>query len=101
MRYDDYGAAIAEGIATGFVKVLLSPTGRILGATVVGEGSADMINEWGLAIQKGLRMHSILMLQHSFPSMAFLNKRAAETWIMDRMRANAWLRRLARLMFRL
>jgi len=46
-------------------------------------------------------MHSILMLQHSFPSMAFLNKRAAETWIMDRMRANYWMRRLARLMFRL
>jgi pyruvate/2-oxoglutarate dehydrogenase complex dihydrolipoamide dehydrogenase (E3) component len=100
VNYADYGAAIAEGVAAGFVKVFASPRGRIYGAVVAGEGSGEMINEWALAVQKGLSLDSILMLQHSFPTMSFLNKRIAETWMMNRMRANAWMRGAARLMFR-
>ena len=100
VNYADYGAAIAEGVDKGFVKVHISRTGKILGAGVVGEGSADMINEWGLAVQKGLCITSLLMLQHSFPSMSFLNKRIAETWMMNRMKGNAWMRLMARVMFR-
>lgn len=85
--YADYGAAIAEGIDRGFVKVLVSLSGRIFAATVVGEGSGDMINEWGLVIQRRIPMSDILFLQHSFPSMGFLNKRVAETWVMNRLRS--------------
>ncbi len=85
--YADYGAAIAEGIDIGFVKVLVSPSGRVFAATVVGEGSGDMVNEWGLVIQRRIPMSEILFLQHSFPSMGFLNKRVAETWVMNRMRS--------------
>ncbi|MGL4943510.1 MAG: dihydrolipoyl dehydrogenase family protein [Thermoguttaceae bacterium] len=97
-RYDDYGAAIAESIATGHVKVLVSPWGRILGATIVGEGSGEMINEWALAIQQRLSMHNVMMLQHSFPTMGFLSKRVAETWMMEQMES-PWLKRLCRMMF--
>lgn len=97
--YGDYGAAIAEKIDSGFVKVLAGRTGRLFSATVVGEGSAEMINEWGLAIQSRARMTSLLFLQHSFPSMAFLNKRVSENWMMNRMKSGL-LRALCRLMFR-
>jgi pyruvate/2-oxoglutarate dehydrogenase complex dihydrolipoamide dehydrogenase (E3) component len=100
IRYEDYGAAIAEGFDRGFVRVFVSPAGRIHGAYIIGEGSGEMINEWSLAIQKRIRMHDIMLLQHSFPSMSFLNKRAAETWMMNRMQ-NATLRNLAARMFRL
>lgn len=86
-RYEDYGAAIAEGIGTGFVKAFIGKTGRILGVRILGEGSGEMINEWGLAIQKGIRITDIMFLQHSFPTMAFLNKRVAETWAMNRMKS--------------
>lgn len=99
VRYDDYGAAIAENVDIGFVKVLVSPTGRILAAGVVGEGSGESINEWGLAVQKRLRMHDIMLLQHSFPSMAFLNKRASETWMMEMMKSQR-LRSIAQRMYR-
>ncbi|GAB4153813.1 MAG: FAD-dependent oxidoreductase [Planctomycetota bacterium] len=98
IRYDDYGAAIAEGIDVGFVRVFVSTMGKIYGATIVGEGSGDMINEWGLAIQKGLRMHDIMFLQHSFPTMSFLTKRASEKWMMNRMKSS-FLKRMARWMW--
>jgi pyruvate/2-oxoglutarate dehydrogenase complex dihydrolipoamide dehydrogenase (E3) component len=97
-RYDDYGAAIAEGTAVGSVKAFVSDTGRIYGARIIGEGAGEMINEWGLAIQNRLRIHRIMLLQHSFPSMSFLSKRVAEGWMMKRMES-PFLRRVVRLLF--
>lgn len=98
MNYEDYGAAIAEAVDVGFVRALVSKTGRIYGVTIVGEGSGEMINEWALAIQKKLRMHDIMFLQHSFPTMGFLTKRASEQWMMNRM---AWepMKAMCKLMF--
>ncbi len=85
-NYGDYGAAIAEGIGEGWVKAFIHPlTGRIYGARIVGEGSGEMIGEWALAIQKKIRIWDIMFLQHSFPTMSFLTKRVAETWMMNRM----------------
>ncbi len=100
-NYDDYGAAIAEAVDTGFVKVFASKWGRIYGAVIVGEGSGEMINEWALAVQSKTRLHKIMLLQHSFPTMGFLSKRIAEMWMMKRMQDSAMMRWLARLMYRL
>ena len=99
-QYQDYGAAIAEKKELGYVEVLATSRGKILGATVVGEGSGEMINEWGLAIQKKINLFSIMMLQHSFPTMSFLNKRIAETWMMNRIKPQ-WTKNLIRRWFRL
>jgi pyruvate/2-oxoglutarate dehydrogenase complex dihydrolipoamide dehydrogenase (E3) component len=100
INYEDYGAAIAESVDTGFVKVFVSPMGRIYGAIIIGEGSGEMINEWALAIQTKTRMHKLMMLQHSFPTMGFLSKRAAETWMMNRMKSRT-LQRMAQVMYRM
>jgi len=94
-RYEDYGAAIAEGIAVGSVKAYVSKTGRVYGARIIGEGAGEMIGEWGLLIQKRLRIHNIAFLQHAFPTMSFLTKRVAEGWLMNRTRG-AGMRRMAR-----
>ncbi|MBD3178368.1 MAG: NAD(P)/FAD-dependent oxidoreductase [Candidatus Latescibacteria bacterium] len=97
-NYADYGAAIAEGIAVGSVKAYVSKWGRIYGARIIGEGSGEMINEWGLAIQNRLRMHNIMFLQHSFPTMSFLSKRVSEGWMMNRMKSS-FLKKLIRWWF--
>jgi len=97
-RYEDYGAAIAEEIGVGSVRAYVSKTGRIYGVRIIGEGAGEMINEWGLAIQNRLRIHKIMFLQHSFPSMSFLTKRVSEGWMMNRMQSRL-LRSLCRLAF--
>ena len=99
VSYEDYGAAIAENVAVGFLRVHASPAGRIYGVSIVGENSGEMINEWALAIQNRLRMHHIMLQQHSFPTMGFLSKRVAETWMVRRM-ASPRLRKLAQWMYR-
>jgi len=97
-KYEDYGAAIAEGIAIGSVRAYASKTGRIYGVRIIGEGAGEMIGEWGLAIQNRLRVHKIMFLQHSFPTMSFLTKRVSEGWMMNRMESRL-LKRLIRMMF--
>jgi pyruvate/2-oxoglutarate dehydrogenase complex dihydrolipoamide dehydrogenase (E3) component len=99
-RYGDYGAAIAENLGVGFVRAYVSPRGRIYGADIVGEGSGEMINEWALAVQKRIRIHDIMMLQHSFPTMGFMSKRIGEIWMMGKMKSPT-LRRLAQIAFRI
>jgi len=85
-KHADYGAAIAEQVTTGSVRVLASKYGKIYGASVIGEGSAEMINEWALAIQKKIRLVDIMLLQHSFPSMSFMNKSIGEMWMMGMLK---------------
>ena len=85
VKYEDYGAAIAENVGVGFVKVFTNSFGKVFGVSIVGEGSGEMINEWALIIQKKIRLHSILFLAHSFPTMGFLTKRVAEIWMMKKM----------------
>ncbi|MFK5925819.1 MAG: NAD(P)/FAD-dependent oxidoreductase [Desulfuromusa sp.] len=98
-KHADYGAAIAEQVTIGSVRVLASKMGKIYGASVVGEGSAEMINEWGLAIQKKIRLVDIMLLQHSFPSMSFMNKSIGESWMMNMLKNN-WMKKMIGFMMR-
>jgi hypothetical protein len=66
----------------------VSKAGRIYGVRIMGQGAGEMINEWGLAIQNRMRLTKIMFLQHSFPSMSFLNKRVSERWMMKRMESS-------------
>ncbi|MFO7578524.1 MAG: NAD(P)/FAD-dependent oxidoreductase [Pelovirga sp.] len=97
-RHADYGAAIAEQVTTGSVRVLASKLGKIYGASVIGEGSAEMINEWGLAIQKNIRLADIMLLQHSFPSMSFMNKSIGEMWMMGMMKNERLKKMMSRML---
>ena len=99
--YGDYGRAVADASPVGFVKVFCSPLGRIYGAAIAGECSSELIGEFAFAIQSGKRLTSILFLQHSFPTLSFLNKRIAETWLMKKVKDNRLLHRLVAKMFRL
>ncbi len=98
-KHADYGAAIAEQVTTGSVRVLASKMGKIYGVSVIGEGSAEMINEWALAIQKKIRLADIMLLQHSFPSMSFMNKSIGENWMMNMLK-NSWMKKMMGLMMR-
>ncbi|MDA3799793.1 MAG: NAD(P)/FAD-dependent oxidoreductase [Kiritimatiellae bacterium] len=97
-KYEDYGAAIAENVDVGFVKVFTNSFGKVFGASIVGEGSGEMINEWALIIQKKIRLHNILFLAHSFPTMGFLTKRIAEMWMMKKMNSSS-LQKLCRFFY--
>ncbi len=100
VKYEDYGAAIAENVSDGFLKAFISPLGKIYGIYIVGEGSGEMINEWALAIQKKIKIYDIMFLQHSFRTLGFLTKRVSEMWMMNRMKSST-IKKLCRFAFRI
>ena len=60
--------AIAEGDTSGFIKVVHRPNGKILGATIVSARAGEMIQEWVLAIDKGLKLGDLSDSIHVYPT---------------------------------
>tara|TARA_R110000823_G_scaffold171736_9_gene304210 strand:+ start:52706 stop:54865 length:2160 start_codon:yes stop_codon:yes gene_type:complete len=80
-KLDDLDRAIADGAAHGFVKVLTVPgKDRILGVTIVGEHSGELLAEFVLAMKHGLGLNKILGTIHTYPTWAEANKYAAGEW---------------------
>jgi len=78
---DDLDRAIADEEAHGFIKVLTVPgKDRILGVTIVGEHSGDLIAEYVTAMKHGLGLNKILGTIHIYPTMAEANKYVAGNW---------------------
>jgi hypothetical protein len=80
-RLEDLDRAIADGAASGFVKVLTRPgTDVILGVTCVGEHAGESISEFVLAMTHGLGLQKVLSTIHIYPTFAEANKYAAGVW---------------------
>lgn len=97
-RYGDYGAAIAEDLATGYVRAYVSDE-RVLGVGIVGAGSGEMINEWAVIMQNKVSLFSLMTTMHSFPTMGFMSKGIAEKWAMQKLAKNDKLKKLIKFLF--
>jgi pyruvate/2-oxoglutarate dehydrogenase complex dihydrolipoamide dehydrogenase (E3) component len=65
----------------GFVKVLTVPgKDKILGVTIVGTHSGDLLAEYVLAMKHGLGLNKILGTIHTYPTLSEVNKYVAGEW---------------------
>ncbi len=64
----DSDRAVTENSLDGCIKVLHKSNGTILGATVVSERAGETINEFVLAMEKGLKIDDIATAIHVYPS---------------------------------
>lgn len=78
---EDLDRAIADGSATGFVKVL-TPPGKdtILGAAIVGARAGDLLAEFVFAMRHGKGLGAILSTIHIYPTFAEANRFVAGAW---------------------
>lgn len=78
---DDLDRAIADEVASGFIKVLTPPgKDRILGAVIVGAQAGELLAEFVLAMKHGLGLNKILGTIHPYPTLAEANKNTAGEW---------------------
>jgi pyruvate/2-oxoglutarate dehydrogenase complex dihydrolipoamide dehydrogenase (E3) component len=75
--------AITEGNTTGFIKVIATPKGYVLGATIVGLHAGELIQVWGLAISAKLKIGKIAGMISPYPTLGEANKRAAGEFFKD------------------
>ena len=69
--------AQAERVTDGLVKVVATPRGRVLGASILGAHAGDLIQIWALAITQGLKVSALAGMIAPYPTLGEVNKRAA------------------------
>lgn len=73
----DNDRAQAERSAEGFIKAIVGKGGRILGATIVGEGAGDLIGPWSLALANRMKIGAFTSMIAPYPTRSEISKRAA------------------------
>jgi pyruvate/2-oxoglutarate dehydrogenase complex dihydrolipoamide dehydrogenase (E3) component len=99
----DYGEsdrARAERAGEGFVKVVATRRGAVLGATIVGRNAGELILPWALAMQQRLGLRAMASVIAPYPTLGEIGKRAAGNFFAPRL-FSAGTRRLIRLLQRL
>ncbi len=78
--YSENLRAQAERQANGFLKVIASKRGKILGAGIVGAQAGELIQMWSLAMQAGIPLSAMASIVPPSPTLAEMNKMAAENY---------------------
>ncbi len=77
----DAERAVASKRTTGNLKVFADGGGRILGAVALGEGAAEAINVWALALSKDMRLSDMAGWVPAHPTAGEIGKRAAMSYL--------------------
>jgi pyruvate/2-oxoglutarate dehydrogenase complex dihydrolipoamide dehydrogenase (E3) component len=82
--YHENDRAQAERQTGGFLKVIASRRGKILGAGIVGAHAGELIQMWSLAMQKNIPLSAMSGIISPYPTLAEINKRAAVSYFAPR-----------------
>jgi pyruvate/2-oxoglutarate dehydrogenase complex dihydrolipoamide dehydrogenase (E3) component len=74
-----------DGRTDGFAKLVATPSGKILGATIVGHEAALVLQEFVLAMEHGLTLQDIAETVHTYPTYAGLARRLANQFLATRL----------------
>jgi pyruvate/2-oxoglutarate dehydrogenase complex dihydrolipoamide dehydrogenase (E3) component len=85
--------AQTERMVSGFIKVLVSPRGRVLGAAIVGHEAGEQIAIWSLAVTNRLDIRALINLVPPYPARAEIARRVAETYLAPGL-TPSWRRRI-------
>lgn len=77
--------AQTEGKQEGHIKVLVTPKGKILGATILGSQAGELIYPWVIAIQNDLKLTAITNSIAPYPTLNELSKRVAGSFYAEKL----------------
>ncbi|MCH9012186.1 MAG: FAD-dependent oxidoreductase [Proteobacteria bacterium] len=92
--------ARAERRTDGLVKVVATPRGRILGASILGAHAGESIQPWILAISRRIGLSAMAGTIAPYPTLGEASKRAAASFYAEKMFSER-TKRLVRLLLRL
>ncbi len=98
--YAENDRAQTERATEGFVKVVTTKRGRIIGATITGEHAGELIQMWALAIAVGLKIKAMTSFISPYPTLSEINKRAAYTYYLPSL-TNPLVRRAIKMLAKL
>ena len=77
--------AQTERETEGFVKVVTTKKGRVLGATIVGPHAGELIQIWGLMIQQKLGVKALASMIAPYPTLGEASKRAGGSFFTPKL----------------
>jgi len=78
--FNDNDRAQTDRKTVGKIKVLVTPRGHVLGATILGPNAGELIFPWVMAIQNKLKISSIANTIAPYPTFSEGNKRVAGSY---------------------
>jgi pyruvate/2-oxoglutarate dehydrogenase complex dihydrolipoamide dehydrogenase (E3) component len=75
--FEENDRARAERDTRGMVKVVTTRKGKILGASIVGQGAGDLLAVWTMALNQGLSVSAMAGVVAPYPTRGEASKRAA------------------------
>ena len=98
--YLENDRAQAERATDGLAKAMLDPSGRVVGASIVGSHAGELIQIWALAISSRLKIGAVAGFVSPYPTFGEINKRLAGSYYTPRIFSDR-MRRIVRLLARL
>lgn len=92
--------ARCEGTTEGFIKVVATGSGKILGTTIIGPQAGELILPWGLAIAKSMKLSALAGIIAPYPTLSEISKQAAGSHYTPKLFSSR-TRLLVRLLLRL
>lgn len=77
-RFDEVDRAVTEGSGDGFLKVVATHRGRILGAHIVGPHAGELIHEFVLAMRYKISLQDLARTIHVYPTLSLANRRVGD-----------------------
>jgi len=90
--------ALAEGETEGKIKVLIRPSGTLLGCQIAGNHAGELIHEWVAAINGGVKLSTLAGAIHAYPTLAEISKKAAGSYYSEKL-FNDRMRKILRFLF--
>jgi len=90
--------ALAEGETEGKIKVLVTPSGKVLGCQIAGHHAGELIHEWVAAINGNVKLSTLAGAIHAYPTLAEISKKAAGSYYSEKL-FNDRTRKILRFLF--
>ena len=83
--FEENDRAQAEKRTEGMIKVVCTPKGKILGASIVGLHAGELIQPWILAISQKMKIGAMASIIAPYPTLAEANKRIAGSFYTEKL----------------
>ena len=75
--FDQNDRALAEEEPGGKIKLLLSPQGKFLGCQIIGRHAGELIHEWVVMMNGGVKLSTMAGAVHIYPTLSEISKRVS------------------------
>lgn len=82
---EDLDRAIIEGRTAGFIKLVCTPSGKLLGGHIVGPGAGELVQVVQLAMANGIHVGKLSQAIRVYPTMIEGIERAADHYYREKL----------------